>query len=121
MVQKSFGLLFKDDIMLVTRNCKCCNVQFKARQADVNRGWALFCNKSCKAKYQVSNKRVKPLKKLVTVSYNTVALEEFNRFDLQKKLLNHLIYEWDNNIFEQSLQQNNLVDAYRFVVDHSKI
>lgn len=106
--------------MMVTRNCKCCNTQFNARQADVNRGWALFCNKSCKAKYQVSNKRTTHLKKVVTSIFNKVTIEEFNRFDLQKKLLNHLVYEWDNNIFEQALQQNNLVAAYRFVVDNKE-
>jgi hypothetical protein len=34
----------------IERNCKTCKKQFQARQADVNRGWALYCTKSCKAK-----------------------------------------------------------------------
>ena len=31
-------------------NCKCCGGFFEVRQADLNRGWGLFCSKSCKAK-----------------------------------------------------------------------
>lgn len=33
----------------VVRKCKCCGDPFMARPADVKRGWALFCSKSCKA------------------------------------------------------------------------
>ena len=36
-----------------TFNCKQCKKPFNARQADRNRGWARYCSKSCKAKYQV--------------------------------------------------------------------
>lgn len=32
--------------------CKYCGNTFSARQADINRGWAKFCSKSCKAKDQ---------------------------------------------------------------------
>lgn len=32
--------------------CKCCRQEFTARVADRERGWALFCSKSCKAKRQ---------------------------------------------------------------------
>lgn len=32
--------------------CACCEKDFIARIADRNRGWARFCSKSCKAKYQ---------------------------------------------------------------------
>jgi hypothetical protein len=39
---------------MVERVCKCCGVRFQARRADVKRGWALFCSKSCKANYQES-------------------------------------------------------------------
>lgn len=38
---------------LVRRGCKYCGDTFTARQADVDRGWAKFCSKSCKAKQQV--------------------------------------------------------------------
>lgn len=38
--------------MKVERFCKCCKKSFFARQADVKRGWAIFCSKSCKAKEQ---------------------------------------------------------------------
>lgn len=34
-------------------NCKNCKKEFNARQADLNRGWAKFCSKSCKAIQQV--------------------------------------------------------------------
>ncbi len=33
----------------VDRTCKCCKKVFSARKADVDRGWAQFCSKSCKA------------------------------------------------------------------------
>jgi endogenous inhibitor of DNA gyrase (YacG/DUF329 family) len=32
--------------------CARCKEPFKARTADVNRGWGKFCSKSCKAKKQ---------------------------------------------------------------------
>lgn len=34
---------------MIERECKACKGKFYARQADVNRGWGLFCSKSCKA------------------------------------------------------------------------
>lgn len=34
---------------MIERTCECCKTKFLARQADVNRGWAKFCSKSCKA------------------------------------------------------------------------
>ena len=36
----------------VERKCKACKAPFTARVADVNRGWGLYCSKSCKAKKQ---------------------------------------------------------------------
>ena len=36
----------------VRRICKNCGDPFMARSADVNRGWANFCSKSCKAREQ---------------------------------------------------------------------
>lgn len=36
----------------VQRRCKYCKGTFAAREADVKRGWAKFCSKSCKAKEQ---------------------------------------------------------------------
>lgn len=32
-----------------TVNCACCKLPFEARIADLNRGWAKFCSKRCKA------------------------------------------------------------------------
>lgn len=37
---------------MIERKCKCCRSTFKAREADVKRGWAKFCSKSCKATQQ---------------------------------------------------------------------
>lgn len=38
--------------MMVARTCIRCGLNFTARKADVKRGWAKFCSKSCKAKTQ---------------------------------------------------------------------
>lgn len=38
---------------MVDKICKCgCGVKFKARDADIKRGWGLFSSKSCAAKYK---------------------------------------------------------------------
>jgi hypothetical protein len=37
---------------MIDRKCKCCKKDFKARAADVKRGWGFYCSKSCKAKVQ---------------------------------------------------------------------
>ncbi|WBF05193.1 hypothetical protein [Burkholderia phage CSP3] len=37
---------------IVQRKCEWCRKPFEARSADVKRGWARFCSKSCKAKKQ---------------------------------------------------------------------
>lgn len=34
------------------RQCPCCDAEFEARISDVNRGWGLYCSKSCKAVMQ---------------------------------------------------------------------
>ena len=36
-------------VAMVERKCACCGDKFDARVADVKRGWARFCSKSCKA------------------------------------------------------------------------
>lgn len=40
---------------MVERKCARCGNAFKARKADVDRGWARFCSKSCKAKKQAAS------------------------------------------------------------------
>ena len=37
---------------MIEVNCKWCKSPFKARTADVKRGWGKFCSKSCKASEQ---------------------------------------------------------------------
>lgn len=47
--------MLKGDSMakMVDRKCKCgCGEVFKARVADVKRGWGKFYSKSCKARHQ---------------------------------------------------------------------
>jgi hypothetical protein len=34
----------------VQRKCRVCGIAFAARQADIDRGWAKHCSKSCAAK-----------------------------------------------------------------------
>jgi len=41
-----------------TKNCAQCGAVFTARTADVDRGWAEFCSKSCKARKQEEAKKI---------------------------------------------------------------
>jgi hypothetical protein len=41
---------------MVDRKCERCGASFQAREADVKRGWAKFCSKSCKAKKQTATR-----------------------------------------------------------------
>jgi len=41
---------------IITRKCQRCKCEFEAREADVKRGWAKFCSKSCKAIKQTYGK-----------------------------------------------------------------
>lgn len=101
--------------MKVIRQCKCCNATFKARSADVNRGWALFCSKSCKAKDQERNKKLKTITSRVLDDIEFT----YTRRDLIEKLNKNMVYEWDNSVFENSLQFTNLTKAYNYVLQHS--
>jgi hypothetical protein len=38
--------------MTTTTKCEHCGTAFQAKPADLKRGWARFCSKSCKAKKQ---------------------------------------------------------------------
>jgi hypothetical protein len=40
--------------MKVERKCRRCGCAFMARDADVRRGWAKFCSKSCAEKARMS-------------------------------------------------------------------
>lgn len=44
---------------MVTVNCRRCNNPFQARVADRNRGWGVYCSKSCKAIYTKGNRTKK--------------------------------------------------------------
>ena len=101
--------------MKVIRQCKCCNATFKARSADVNRGWALFCSKSCKAKDQERNKKLKTITSRVLDDIEFT----YTRRDLIEKLNKNMVYEWDNSVFENSLKFTNLTKAYNYVLQHS--
>lgn len=106
--------------MKVIRQCKCCNATFKARAADVNRGWALFCSKSCKATDQERNKKLKTIKNFTITARVLDDIEfTYTRRDLIEKLNKNMVYEWDNSVFENSLQFTNLTKAYNYVLQHS--
>ncbi|USB88783.1 hypothetical protein [Burkholderia cenocepacia] len=40
---------------MVERKCERCGLPFRARAADVKRGWGRFCSKSCKAGAQAGH------------------------------------------------------------------
>lgn len=39
---------------MMIKNCKYCNETMNVKKADHDRGWGIFCSKSCKAKWQTS-------------------------------------------------------------------
>lgn len=41
----------------VAKICKCCGSKFLARKADCDRGWAMYCSKSCKASHAAKSRR----------------------------------------------------------------
>lgn len=74
---------------MVTRTCECCRKEFSARQADVNRGWARFCSKSCKAITQENKTgQYKKLRKKKRKTKTNGLLE----------ILNEKVYRLDNPI-----------------------
>lgn len=53
--------MLKSGESMVERTCKTCGSKFEARQADVNRGWAKYCSKSCKARSPKNMRHYKEL------------------------------------------------------------
>ena len=99
-----------------------CNNNFMAKPADVKRGWALYCSKSCKAIHQefkrkkdsmnisnnaviTSNKKKKPIQKPL-----------FSRKELTENLYRKQMYEWDNNDYEKALKFPSLQEATIFMI-----
>jgi len=41
----------------ITTECEHCNGSFKARLADIRRGWGRYCTKTCKAQAQAARQR----------------------------------------------------------------
>lgn len=89
---------------MIDKTCPVCSTAFKARTADVKRGWGKFCSKSCKAKEQ--EKRTGQYKDYL--EGNTPAQKRArknksrnrnrsNVFDLSSAL-DRKIYEMDNPI-----------------------
>jgi hypothetical protein len=46
--------------IVIDRKCERCGSPFRAKEADVKRGWGRFCSKSCKAKKQTATQRSMP-------------------------------------------------------------
>lgn len=76
---------------MVSRTCECCRKFFSARQADVNRGWASFCSKSCKAISQEN--KTGQYKKLL--KNNT---KKKRRKSSLTKILDEKVYRMENPI-----------------------
>lgn len=68
---------------MIEQTCKVCPKKFMAREADINRGWAKCCSKSCAAKYKNVTKGKK--KKPYSVKVHQVFVDkndtEYHGFD----------------------------------------
>lgn len=53
----------KDDEEDGYKNCLYCGNLFKPKKADLNRGWGLYCSKSCAVKWKNENRNSNKLKK----------------------------------------------------------
>lgn len=96
-----------------------CNNEFMAKPADVKRGWALYCSKSCKAIHQEFKKR-KDCMKNPTVKSVPVKRKKtnnlFSRKELTETLYRKQMYEWDNNDYELALKMPSLQEASIFMI-----
>ena len=45
------------------RKCLNCGGDFKAKKSVINRGWGLFCSKSCSSIWTVKEKKSKKMKR----------------------------------------------------------
>lgn len=81
----------------VKRKCEQCGNQFIARQADLNRGWARFCGKSCAALFRARNHKPKSLRK----SANVPKLEPLKREVALNTNYDASFAEWDRIVAEE--------------------
>ena len=111
--------------MKIERICQnvYCNKHFFAKQADVNRGWALYCSKSCKAVHQ----ELKRKKDRMNVSNNPINISSkkkkknihahlFSRKELTEHLYRKQLYEWNNDDYEKALKLPSLQEATNFMI-----
>ena len=89
--------------MNIERVCQnnLCDKRFFAKQADVNRGWALYCSKSCKAIQQVKR---------------DTKVQLFSRKELTENLYRKQLYEWNNEDYEKALKLPSLKEATNFMI-----
>lgn len=110
--------------MKIERVCQnnLCDKRFFAKQADVNRGWALYCSKSCKAVHQ----ELKRKKDRMNVSNNPINISSkkkknihahlFSRKELTENLYRKQLYEWNNEDYEKALKLPSLQEATNFMI-----
>lgn len=96
-----------------TYKCKQCDKPFTARTADRNRGWALFCSKSCKAIKQTNTKPkrkrhdgVSPMKYKVCASCGDPAVNGiYTTTGIEWYCARHMLEEVDHPFSCDSLGQ----------------
>lgn len=86
---------------MCSRVCTSCGKMFQARTADVNRGWAMFCSKSCKG-YSARNRPVEKIKNPKKKNKNRRRPNRQNVFDLSAALAEK-VYRMDNPISVEPL------------------
>lgn len=111
--------------MKIERVCQnnSCDKHFFAKQADVNRGWALYCSKSCKAIHQEFKRK----KDCMNAPNNPINIDSkkkrkniraslFSRKELTENLYRKQLYEWNNDDYEKALKLPSLQEATIFMI-----
>lgn len=82
--------------------CKCCGKPFSARVADVNRGWGLYCSKSCKAKKQTKDTGISgPNYKASGMTVDKMRNGKYakSKFNGRRGYITNIHYEeWDDEV-----------------------
>lgn len=108
--------------MKIERVCQnnSCNKHFFAKQADVNRGWALYCSKSCKAVHQEFKRKKEasnsPINIVSSKKRKNVHASFFSRKELTENLYRKQLYEWNNEDYEKALKLPSLQEATNFMI-----
>lgn len=119
-----------NSMLLIKRTCRFCERTYEITRKKLQGKKAVFCSADCSKKQgdlwkkayeeaaiklnNTSDKEAIKLEaKVIMLAPGTV----FTRRDVEKALMQNLIYEWDNEIFEQSLNCHSLDQAVKYVID----